>query len=334
MAHPRHLAMLRRGVQVWNKWRENNPDVKPELNGVNLEHANLIGFNFYNADLAGAKLIGAKLAAASLSGAKLSGANLTDANLTNSNLTEANLTYANLTDANFTSANLTGANLAYAGIFRANFIGSILNGVNLSHSRLFGSNLKGVNLSKIQALNTDFSGTDLTGVCIEAWNINSQTNLKNIQCDYIYLKANYSETKKQWIFTDRCPQNPMNNFASGEFAKLFQKTQANLDLTFQNDLDWRAIAYSLDKVCLINKDISLDIKKIENKGDGNISISLNIPENANKERIMVDFWQNYKLIQKRLEGQFQARVEDKDKVIFNLFSQFHQLQKKVNNTKN
>ena len=320
---------------MWNQWRIDNPDVKPELAGAKLENVNLIGSNLCNADLAGAKLIGAKLVAANLNKVKLSGANLTDANLTNSKLAEANLSYANLTDANFTNANLTGANLAYAGIFRTTFFGSVLNGANLSNSRLFGSNFKGVNLSRIQALNTDFSGAALTGTCIEGWQIDNQTNLKNVECDYVYLKANHLEAEEIWTFTDRYPQDLDKNFVAGEFAKLFQKTQGALDLEFPKDLDWRAIAYSLDKVRLINKEISLDIHKVENKGDGNVLISINLPKNASKEKIMTDFWQTYKLVQKKLEGQFQARIEDEDKnkVLFNLFSEFHQLQKKVNNTK-
>jgi hypothetical protein len=31
MASPEHLAILEKGVDVWNKWREENPDIEPDL---------------------------------------------------------------------------------------------------------------------------------------------------------------------------------------------------------------------------------------------------------------------------------------------------------------
>jgi len=31
MADPEHLRILKRGVNVWKKWREENPDIKPDL---------------------------------------------------------------------------------------------------------------------------------------------------------------------------------------------------------------------------------------------------------------------------------------------------------------
>ena len=31
MANKEHLKILKQGVEAWNKWREENPDVKPDL---------------------------------------------------------------------------------------------------------------------------------------------------------------------------------------------------------------------------------------------------------------------------------------------------------------
>ena len=31
MANEEHVALLKQGVEVWNKWREENPDIKPDL---------------------------------------------------------------------------------------------------------------------------------------------------------------------------------------------------------------------------------------------------------------------------------------------------------------
>jgi hypothetical protein len=31
VANEEHLAILKQGVEVWNKWREKNPEIKPDL---------------------------------------------------------------------------------------------------------------------------------------------------------------------------------------------------------------------------------------------------------------------------------------------------------------
>ncbi len=36
MANPEHLKILKQGVEAWNQWREQNPQTKPDLSGVDL----------------------------------------------------------------------------------------------------------------------------------------------------------------------------------------------------------------------------------------------------------------------------------------------------------
>jgi len=31
MANEEHLKILKQGVEAWNKWREENPDIEPDL---------------------------------------------------------------------------------------------------------------------------------------------------------------------------------------------------------------------------------------------------------------------------------------------------------------
>ena len=86
MANPVHVKILNQGVGVWNKCREENPDIIPDLK---------------NADLQGINLSGAKLFVANLSGAKLIRTDLTGANLSKSNLIGAHLSKAYFNGANF-----------------------------------------------------------------------------------------------------------------------------------------------------------------------------------------------------------------------------------------
>jgi hypothetical protein len=33
MANDEHVAMLKRGVDAWNAWRDKNPNIRPDLSG-------------------------------------------------------------------------------------------------------------------------------------------------------------------------------------------------------------------------------------------------------------------------------------------------------------
>src|SRR5215831_5361102 len=84
MANDEHVAMLKKGVRAWKAWRNENPDICPDLGRAHLSYANLseadlIGADLSWANLSEADLIGANLGRANLSGADLIGANLTDA---------------------------------------------------------------------------------------------------------------------------------------------------------------------------------------------------------------------------------------------------------------
>ncbi|RME19733.1 MAG: pentapeptide repeat-containing protein, partial [Deltaproteobacteria bacterium] len=47
MANPEHIAILLEGVEAWNRWREENPDVVPDLAGANLTGAVLAGASLW-----------------------------------------------------------------------------------------------------------------------------------------------------------------------------------------------------------------------------------------------------------------------------------------------
>jgi uncharacterized protein YjbI with pentapeptide repeats len=183
MANDEHVALLKQGVTAWNKWREEDPDIKPDLseadlNKKNLSEADLSGATLIGADLTEADLIGADLTDADLIGAHLYLANLTDANLsrvllTNADLTEANLTGADL-NASLRRANLTGANLTGANLYLAGLQGANLTGANLTGANLTGANLTDADLTGATLLNTDLTGADLTGCSIygiSAWGL-------------------------------------------------------------------------------------------------------------------------------------------------------------------
>lgn len=73
MANEGHLEILKKGVGAWNRWRDRNMEVRPDLSGADLSapmvpgrsmhgfedmrpEVDLSGIDFGNADLSGANL--------------------------------------------------------------------------------------------------------------------------------------------------------------------------------------------------------------------------------------------------------------------------------------
>lgn len=153
MANPEHLKILKQGVEVWNKWREENPEVEPDLRESVLKKRNLRGFkldntNFYrsdltevdlrNANLESAQFIRANLAKVKFQGAILYNTNFTSADLNSAILQEArlfkvSLSYSNLTRANFSGAFLSNSDIEGAILIRVNFSNAVI-----TESRIYG----------------------------------------------------------------------------------------------------------------------------------------------------------------------------------------------------
>jgi hypothetical protein len=56
MAEERPREIIRQGVAAWNRWRERNPDVRPDLVGVDLHEAALDHVDLSDALISGANL--------------------------------------------------------------------------------------------------------------------------------------------------------------------------------------------------------------------------------------------------------------------------------------
>ncbi|BDI20661.1 hypothetical protein ANSO36C_64630 (plasmid) [Nostoc cf. commune SO-36] len=307
------------------------------LSKSDLRGANLRGVVFGGADLREADLRKADLSGIDLTGANLSnfgfddGVKLRGADLRGANLEKANLSKLDLSEFDLSGANLRGTKLKGTRFKGANPTGTKLKGTNLSELDLSRfdlseldfsrANFKGSNLSRVQALETNFAKATFTGACIEDWNINSATNLEGVICAYIYLKEGQQE---------RRPSS--GDFAPGEFTKLFKKSLETVDLIFRNGIDWDAFAYSFKKVEVENQGAQLDVQSIEKKGDGILVIRVTVFPDADKAKIHSEFIQGYEFAAKALEAQYQARLEDKDKVINQLFSSINQLNKQLAET--
>lgn len=141
-----HLAILERGAQEWNRWREENPEVRPMLYETDLSRdnfpADLRGANFANANLIDAKLIGKELEGANFHEANLKGAFLNGAILTNANFCRADLYETDLSGATLIDANLQGAQLAKTIFKGATIVGCKVYGMSAWDLDLHGAEQK------------------------------------------------------------------------------------------------------------------------------------------------------------------------------------------------
>jgi uncharacterized protein YjbI with pentapeptide repeats len=179
-----------------------------------------------------------------------------------------------------------------------------LSEADISGATLEGACLEEADLTKTQALGVDFHQAILTGACIEAWNIDSTTQLEGTICDYVYLLSNQRE---------RRPSS--GAFAPGEFSKLFTEVLNTIDLIFHDGVDWRAFVTAFDKLRVENAETELTIQSIANKGDGVVVVRVNAPADADKSKLHTDFNQFYEMACKALEEKYQAILSFKDEQI-------------------
>ncbi|MEQ8969012.1 MAG: serine/threonine-protein kinase [Coleofasciculus sp. C1-SOL-03] len=152
---------------------ERNRCLGCNLQGADLEYANLTGAGLGNANLKNANLESAGLGHANLKDANLEGANLASANLASANLKDANLEGANLAGANLINtsleganlknANLMGTNLKYAILWDADLEGADLTNANLTVAHLGNADLEYANLLDANLKGANLKGANLKG---------------------------------------------------------------------------------------------------------------------------------------------------------------------------
>ena len=162
MANPKHLELLKRGVEEWNRWRLKSKIV-PDLTGADLR-----GYNLINAKLGDAKLGDSNLQQADLTGADLTGADFCEADLSDGGFVYADLSNAALPGADLTNANLRNADLRWTTFAGASLCGAILRGADLT-----AAELSSADLSYSDLVGADLGYADLTGANLEGADFHS-----------------------------------------------------------------------------------------------------------------------------------------------------------------
>jgi len=302
MANRKHLNLAKK--YHLKHWRERNPGVILDLSGADLRNANFRHQDLQDANLRGANLQFGNLTHANLRNANLRNTDLQNTNLSGTNLSGADLRNANLNNANLSRTNLSGADLRNASLRNAKLVDAELSLADLSGTDLTQADLSNADLQAVQALGTEFMQAQLTGVCLRDWNINSETKLDEVICEYVYLLPNQQ---------DRRPHN--GYFANGEFAALFQKVLETVDLIFTEGIDWKAFLASFTELQAQYQDSNLSVQSIEKKNGGVFIVRLEVNADVDKAIIENQAKILYENKLRVLESQYRAELEAKDSEI-------------------
>jgi len=225
MANSEHLEKLK-GPEIWNRWREQNPEIEPDLGGANLRNVDLTGAN-----LSGAYLSKADLRDANLTGANLSGAHLGRADLSGAKLSQANLSLSHLGRADLFRAALIETNLSAAQLSKTDLREANLRGANLEGADLSGADLKKADLGKADLSRAFLSETDLCGAYLIGARLNDadlgHAHLRNADL----RKANFEKASLRGAFLCRAILKEAN-------LKDADLREANLSLA---DLSWATL---------------------------------------------------------------------------------------------
>ena len=74
-----HIAMIRQGVEKWNMWRVQNPEISPDLSDASFSEMDLSYFDLHQVNLSNSSLRGATLVWTNFAGAKMNGTKLSNA---------------------------------------------------------------------------------------------------------------------------------------------------------------------------------------------------------------------------------------------------------------
>lgn len=178
----RHLSMLTKGVRAWNNWRKKNPDVIPQLSGIHLrkgEFDNLDGYNLDHANLAGFRGVFISMQYASL--------------------IEANMEKAEFRGGSFIGSNFSRANLKKIDILCTRFNRAVFKGTNLCKASILDSNFKEVSFEKACMKQIVFEKADLSGAILK------QADLESAKFTKVQLReANLNKASLKKAFLDTC----------------------------------------------------------------------------------------------------------------------------------
>jgi len=183
MANLKHVEILAKGIDFWNKWRQSNKGTRPDLSDLDIsslcsKFKSLAGFDFSATNFSKSNLSGlhfgkysenitaqqrpARPGPATFPGDEIihvQAANLSGAIFILSNVSNTNLSYCNLEQASFGGTNLKNSILDYANISRTEFRMCDLTKTSLKCITASSVNFSDINMERAQFIHSFFQNS-------------------------------------------------------------------------------------------------------------------------------------------------------------------------------
>jgi len=188
MPNEKHFEIVQQGVEEWNKWREENPEIEPDLSDIDLSDMKLSNANLSytdlrrsilrNTDFRGADLVRADLRAVNINKASFNLAKLREANFSEAYLRESDMSEADLQRAYFIRSDLVRVDLWESNLTKADFRWAYLIGTDLKDANLTQADLRWAHLSESNLSQANLSQANLIKASIVKTNLH-HSNFKN-----------------------------------------------------------------------------------------------------------------------------------------------------------
>ncbi|VFQ47443.1 pentapeptide repeat-containing protein [Desulfoluna butyratoxydans] len=183
----KHIEIWKKGAKEWNKWRDLNPDISPDLSDSNFlsdlydseylyDLPEYNGYNLSNCNLNRVSLRNCVFCDCNFSKSDFHYSDLVDSYCYNCDFSFAQLQVSKIGSAKFQNCNFEGANLSYCSAEETDFSGS----------KLFATTLNNMSLVKTNFSNTTIEQVRVYG--ISAWDL----NLEGCNQSNIYIEKDHS----------------------------------------------------------------------------------------------------------------------------------------------
>lgn len=182
-----HLTLLIKAIEkedvtIWNGWRNDNPEIIPDLSGAYITNVgNLNGINFKNVVLQYASFNKSILMEADFSESDCEGSGFNDSVLKGVNACNAHLSECSFIMADLSNANLAGANLCASTLMHTKLNNAYMTGIKFQNTHLVKCQIDGVVCKQIYIQGTlsppdrDFTQGELSKLFTEQHCVNEDS---------------------------------------------------------------------------------------------------------------------------------------------------------------
>ncbi len=209
---------------------------------TNFNRANLIDADFSHANLVGADLMHTNGERAKFKGAKILGADLRGSNFSQADFTDALMSSSLLTRANLQEANFSGAALSHVVFHRADLQYSNLTDANLAGADLRWANLSGAEIRRVDLIGTGRSPTILPDGAVCPFNLRVR-DLMKAQESTLFALGKFADRYHGLSMRDWTGNQPTTAF--GQLSVIKQKVASLFQLSTSQDLRMESTQHTL-----------------------------------------------------------------------------------------